>query len=110
MLRLGGAGVITPGQTARARNSYDAGCQRLGVAARDDGWALWHTWDDLGRPCTMVTTALDTTRALLDNWSHGWDVHPVRPRRTQVAAVLARWVGPITFSPSHAANAGLGGR
>src|SRR3954451_2164059 len=54
--------------------------------------------------------ALDTTRALLDNWSHGWELHPVRPRRAQIAAVHARWLGPITFSPSHATKAGLGGR
>src|SRR5215208_1395615 len=67
LLRLGGAAVITPGQTAVARDNYGAGCERLGV-------------------------------------------HPVRPRKAQVAAVLARWVGPITLSPSHATKAGLGGR
>jgi hypothetical protein len=56
MLPLGGAAVITPGQTTAAQDTYDAGCERLGVVARDEGWALWHTWDDQGRPCTVVTT------------------------------------------------------
>jgi hypothetical protein len=48
MLRLGGAAVITPGQTTAAQDTYDAGCERLGVVARDEGWALWHTWDRPG--------------------------------------------------------------
>jgi hypothetical protein len=52
LLRLGGGAVITPGETAAARDNYRTGCARLGVAARDDGWALWHTRDDQGRPCT----------------------------------------------------------
>ena len=46
----------SPGQTTAAQDTYDAGCERLGVVARDEGWALWHTWDDQGRPCTVVTT------------------------------------------------------
>jgi hypothetical protein len=108
-LRLGGAAVITPGQSAAQQDNYRTGCTRLSVTDRPDGWALWHTWDDHRRPCTIVTTALDTTQALLDAWSHGRDVHPVKPRRAQIAAVVAGWVGPITLSPGHAANVGLGG-
>lgn len=78
VLRLGGAAIITPGHTTGTRNAYDAGCRRLGVAARDDGL--------------------------------GAVAHPGRPRRAHIAAVLAGWVGPITFSPGHTAKAGLGGR
>ncbi|GAA3448357.1 hypothetical protein [Dactylosporangium matsuzakiense] len=59
---------------------------------------------------TIVTTALDSTRALLAIWSHGRDAHPVRPRRAQIVAVVRGWVGPIVLSPGHAGEIGLGGR
>ncbi|OJF11703.1 hypothetical protein EDD30_5958 [Couchioplanes caeruleus] len=110
LLHLGGATVITPGSSPAQQESYRTGCARLGVDTRDEGWALWHTWDDKARAHTVVTTALDATHALLDNWSHGRDVHPLQPRRAQIAAVVQGWVGPITLSPSHATTIGLGGR
>jgi hypothetical protein len=109
-LHLGGAAVITPGSSPAQLENYRTGCARLGVEARDEGWALWHGWDDKARAHTIVTTALDTTRSLLDNWSHGRDVHPVQPRRAQIAAVIRGWIGPMTLSPSHASKVGLGGR
>ncbi|WP_433361445.1 hypothetical protein ACQPZX_28490 [Actinoplanes sp. CA-142083] len=106
LLHLGGAALITPD----LGDNYRAGCARLGVAEREEGWALWHTWDDRARAHTMVTTAIETTRALLDGWARGEDVHPGQPRRAQVAAVVRGWVGPVTLSPSHATTIGLGGR
>jgi hypothetical protein len=105
VLHLGGAALIGPGQ-----ESYRTGCARLGVDPRDEGWALWYAWDEKARAHTMVTTALDTTRALLDNWAGGRDVHPARPRRAQVAAVVRGWVGPIILAPGHAGTVGLSGR
>jgi hypothetical protein len=105
LLHLGGASLITPAQG----DSYRSGCARLGVPERDEGWALWHTWDDKARAHTMVVTAVETTQALLDNWSQGRDVHPGQPERAQIAAVVRGWVGPITLSPSHATTIGLGG-
>lgn len=110
MLHLGGAAIITPGETAAQRENYQTGCVRLGVGARAEGWALWHTWDDRSRASTMVTTAIETTRALLDNWAAGRDVHPAQPHRAQIAGVVRGWVGPSTLSPSHATAIGLGGR
>lgn len=110
VLHLGGAALLTPGTTAGRNDNYRAGCSRLGVAERPDGWALWYTWDDQQRAHTMVTTALETTRELLEQWSQGRDVHPAQPWRAQIAAVVRGWVGPVTLSPSHAARTGLGGR
>ncbi|WP_412736337.1 hypothetical protein [Krasilnikovia sp. MM14-A1259] len=110
LLHLGGAGVITPGDNPERQENYRTGCARLGVDVRDEGWALWYSWDDKARAHTIVTTALDTTHALLDNWSHGRDIHPAQPDRAQIAAVVRGWVGPITLSPSHATTIGLGGR
>jgi hypothetical protein len=109
MLHLGGAALFEPGETEGQRDSYRAGCARLGVDARDEGWALWYTWDHRERAHTMVTTALEATRGLLDNWARGRDVHPAQPRRSQIRAVIRGWVGPITLSPSHARTKGLGG-
>jgi hypothetical protein len=106
LLHLGGAALITP----QMGEGYRAGCTRLGVAERAEGWALWHTWDEYARAHTMVVSAVETTQALLENWSRGLDVHPGQPRRSQVAAVARGWVGPITLSPSHATTIGLGGR
>jgi hypothetical protein len=36
-LRLGGAAVITPGETPAAQDTYRTGCERLGVAPWDAG-------------------------------------------------------------------------
>jgi hypothetical protein len=105
VLTLGGAALIVPGET----ESYGRGCALLGVPAREEGWALWYTWDGEDRPHTMVTTALETTRGLLANWAQGRDVHPAQPARSQVRAVLRGWVGPVTLSPGYAATKGLGG-
>jgi hypothetical protein len=110
VLHLGGAALITPGRTAQERDVYRTHCGELGVEARSEGWALWHTWDSQARPHTIVTTALATTTGLLDNWSHGRDVHPVQPHRSQIAAVVNGWAQPIILSPSHATTIGLGGR
>jgi hypothetical protein len=110
ILHLGGAAVLMPGNTSEQRDFYRNGCAHLGVEDRDEGWALWHTWDEKARAHTLVTTAIDTTHALLDNWSHGRDVHPAQPPRAQIVAVVRRWVGPMTLSPSHATTIGLGGR
>jgi hypothetical protein len=109
ILRLGGAALLEPGGTESRQDSYRAGCARLGVDARDEGWALWYTWDDQERAHTMVTTVLETTRGLLENWARGRDVHPVQPRRSQIRVVVRGWVGPITLSPGHAGTNGLGG-
>ncbi|MBU2666003.1 hypothetical protein KOI35_21045 [Actinoplanes bogorensis] len=110
VLHLGGAAIIQPGETDGQRANYTRGCAVLGVRERSDGWALWYTWDDRAKAHTMVTTALETTRGLLDNWSAGNDVHPAQPERAQIAAVVRNWVGPMTLSPSHATHVGLGGR
>ncbi len=109
VLHLGGAALFEPGETESQGGNYRVGCARLGVDARDEGWALWHTWDDQERAHTMVITALETTRGLLDNWARGRDVHPAQPRRSQIRAVIRGWIGPITLSPSHASTRGLGG-
>jgi hypothetical protein len=106
LMRLGGAALISPGNGAE----YPLGCARLGVPVRDEGWALWYTWDGKGRPHTLVTTALDTTRGLLDNWSRGRDVHPAWPLRAQVSAVVRGWPGPIVLSPARIAEIGLADR
>ncbi|GAA3339120.1 hypothetical protein GCM10020358_21710 [Amorphoplanes nipponensis] len=107
---LGGAAVISPSDDPAAQASYAAGCSRLGVEARAEGWALWYTWDDKARAHTMVTTALDTTRGLLKSWSRGHDLHPAQPLRAQIAAIVRGWPGPVILSPSHATTIGLTGR
>jgi hypothetical protein len=107
---LGGAALISPGTDPAQQASYLAGCNRLGVEPRDEGWALWYTWDDKARAHTIVTTALDTTRALLQSWSTGHDLHPAQPLRAQIAAVVRGWPGPVILSPGHATTIGLKGR
>ncbi|MEU8661144.1 hypothetical protein, partial [Actinoplanes philippinensis] len=109
VLHLGGASLFEPGETEGRQDSYRVGCARLGVDPRDEGWALWYTWDDQERAHTMVTTALETTRGLLDNWAQGRDVHPAQPRRSQIRAVIRGWVGPVALSPGYASTRGLGG-
>jgi hypothetical protein len=42
-LLLGGAAIITPGETEAQGDNYRAGCAKLGVEPRDEGWALWYT-------------------------------------------------------------------
>jgi len=109
LLRLGGAALIGPGETDASRDSYRTGCARLGVSPRDEGWALWCTWDHKAHAHTLVTTALTTTQGLLENWARGRDVHPAWPLRSQVRAVVRGWLGPIVLSPGHAAERELGG-
>jgi hypothetical protein len=82
-------------------------CAWLGVAARPDGWAVWHGWDERGRPITMVTSKVDTTRGLLLAWPKGRDVMPVKPDRHAVAATLTGWYGSAVRSPGYAARAGI---
>ncbi|GAA2503132.1 hypothetical protein Ahu01nite_063730 [Winogradskya humida] len=103
VLTLGGAALLVPGA------NYRAGCDLLGVEAREEGWALWYTWDNKDHAHTMVTAALETTRGLLDNWAQGRDVHPGQPARSQIRAVRRGWIGPVTLSPGYAATKGLGG-
>lgn len=54
--RIGGAGLIRPDSDA-----YTEMCSRLGVEARAEGWALWHTWDNEQQAHTLVTTCIATT-------------------------------------------------
>lgn len=108
-LRLAGASLLTPGSTDTEQASYRKCCTSLGVQPRDDGWALWHTWGHQQRPHTVVTTALDTTHGLLDNWSRGHDVYPARPRRSQIAATVSGWTEPMILSPGYARMTNLGG-
>ncbi|GIM88642.1 hypothetical protein [Paractinoplanes toevensis] len=107
---LGGAALIAPSTDPAQQANYLAGCDRLGVEAREEGWALWYTWDEKARAHTMVTTAVDTTRALLQSWAAGHDLHPAQPLRAQIAAVVRGWPGPVILSPSHANKIGLTGR
>jgi hypothetical protein len=103
---IAGASLVGPDTP-----NYHQLCELLGVPARDEGWALWFTWDDDQRAHTMVSTLRDTTRALLDRWAAGHDHNlPGRPDRAQIAAVCRRWIGPMTRAPSNAAHHGLGGR
>jgi hypothetical protein len=108
-LHLAGAYLLTPGTTDTEQASYRARCATLGVEPRDDGWGLWHTWDHQQHPHSIVTTALDTTQGLLDNWSHGHDLHPARPHRSQIAAVVSGWTEPMILSPGYARMTNLGG-
>jgi hypothetical protein len=109
LLHLGGAALISPSTDEAQQANYLAGCDRLGVEARAEGWALWYTWDEKARAHTMVTTALNTTRALLQSWSAGHDLHPAQPLRAQIVAVVRGWPGPVILSPSHADTIGLKG-
>ncbi|MFD9944877.1 hypothetical protein ACFWYW_39425 [Nonomuraea sp. NPDC059023] len=105
-MSLGGAALITPELTT---NGYNQLCQRLGVAARPEGWALWHTWDNEQRAHTLVTTRLATTHGMLANWSRGISTYPAAPDRAHIAAVVRGWTGPVILSPDHARDLGLGG-
>lgn len=106
LLHLAGANLFRPDDDYY----YAWGCARLGISERPEGWALWFTWDDKSRPSTLVTTALETTKALLENWARGIDVHPAQLSKSQIAAVHSGWIGPRVLSPSHADTRGLGGR
>src|SRR3954471_13441744 len=53
LLHLGRGAVISPSDDSVAQASYLAGCARLGVEARVQGWALWYTWDPKGRTHTL---------------------------------------------------------
>jgi hypothetical protein len=99
---VGGAAIIRAGE-----QGYAYACSRLGVDERDEGWALWYTWDDKQRAVTMVHTAIETTAGLLGNWARGYDVHPARLDRGEVAAVVRGWLGPVILSPEHARRGGL---
>ncbi|MEV0902951.1 hypothetical protein [Actinoplanes sp. NPDC049802] len=101
VLHLGGAALFEPGGTESEQDGYWVGCARLGVDAQDEGWALWYTWDDQERAHTILTTALETTLDLLDNWAQGRDVHPAQPRRSQIRAVIRGWVGPVAQLRQH---------
>jgi hypothetical protein len=51
-----------------------------------------------------VTSNLETTRGLLENWSRGRDLHPLQPEQGQIAATIRGWHGPAIISPGHAAR------
>jgi hypothetical protein len=102
--RIGGAGLIRPDSDA-----YTEMCSRLGVEARAEGWALWHTWDNEQQAHTLVTTCIATTEGLLANWARGISVLPSKPDRAQVIAVVRGWTDPVVLFPDHARDVGLGG-
>ena len=105
LIRLGGVLLIGPQIMPEGWNTdYAALCEKFGVPARDEGWALWCTWDKRGRAYTLVTSNLKTTRGILNNWSRGRDIHPLRPEQGEVAATIRGWHGPIIISPGHAAQ------
>lgn len=102
---IAGAGLIGPDS-----NSYAELCGRLGVEARAEGWALWHTWDNQHQPHTLVTTCIATTEGLLENWARGISVLPTKPDRSQLVAVVREWTGPVVLSPGYARETGLAGQ
>lgn len=105
LMTLGGVLLIGPDiMPERWNTDYAALCKKFGVPARDEGWALWCTWDKRGRAYTLVTSNLKTTRGILNNWSRGRDIHPLRPEQGQVAATIRGWHGPIIVSPGRAAQ------
>ncbi|MFI7057612.1 hypothetical protein ACWDOR_37095 [Streptosporangium canum] len=105
LYRIAGAGLIRPDS-----DSYAELCVRLGVQARAEGWALWHTWDNRHQPHTLVTTCIATTEGLLENWARGISVLPAKPDRSQLVAVVREWAGPVVLSPDHAREIGIAGQ
>ncbi|MFG1870124.1 hypothetical protein [Micromonospora arborensis] len=103
---LAGALLVRP-TTVLSEQEYVHICERLGVEARLQGWALWHTWDQKGRRITMVTTRISTTEGMLLAWSKGRHMVPVKPPRAAVAATVRGWIGPAVRSPGYVAETGV---
>ncbi|WP_187398965.1 hypothetical protein [Micromonospora sp. WP24] len=106
LVGLAGALLVRP-TTALSKHEYVDICERLGVEARPQGWALWHTWDQKGRRITMVTTRISTTEGMLLVWSRGHHMVPAKPPRAAVAATVRGWLGPAVRSPGYAAETGV---
>ena len=105
LMMLGGVLLIGPDIMPDGwKTDYATLCKKLGISARDEGWALWCTWDKRGRAYTLVTSNLETTRGILNNWSRGRDIHPLRPEQGQVAATIRGWHWPVIISPGRAAQ------
>lgn len=105
LINLAGALVIAPTSALGAQRYADI-CARLGVEARPQGWALWHSRDERGQRITLVTSKIETTEGMLLAWSKGRDLRPARPARAAVAATVTGWLGPAVRSPGYAARAG----
>ncbi|MET8146848.1 hypothetical protein ACIBSW_14300 [Actinoplanes sp. NPDC049668] len=103
---LAGALLVSP-ETISNKNRYTEICARLGVEAQPLGWALWQTWNERGRPITLVTTKISTTEGMLLAWSKGHNMMPAEPARAAVAATVQGWFGPAVLSPGYAARAGV---
>ncbi|MEU8165505.1 hypothetical protein AB0B97_03220 [Micromonospora sp. NPDC049004] len=106
LVGLAGALLVRP-TTVLSEQEYIDICERLGVEARPQGWALWHTWDQKGRRITMVTTRISTTEEMLLVWSKGRHMVPIKPPRAAVAATVRGWLGPAVESPGYAAETGV---
>lgn len=106
LVGLAGALLVRP-TTIMSEQEYIDVCERLGVEARPQGWALWHTWDQKGRRITMVTTRISTTEGMLLVWSKGRHLVPVKPPRAAVAATVRGWIGPAVRSPGYVAETGV---
>ncbi|MGC4854441.1 hypothetical protein ACLQ24_13840 [Micromonospora sp. DT4] len=106
LVGLAGALLVRPTRVMTEQEYIDI-CERLGVEARPQGWALWHTWDQQGRRITMVTTRISTTEGMLLTWSKGRHMMPVKPPRAAVAATVKGWLGPAVRSPGYAAETGV---
>jgi hypothetical protein len=106
LLTLSGALLVAPSSALSSQDYADI-CVRLGVPARAEGWALWHSLDGRGRRITMVTSKLAATEGMLLAWSKGRDVMPVRPVPAAVVATVSGWLGPAVRSPGYAAWAGI---
>ncbi|MEU5950615.1 hypothetical protein ABZ793_34445 [Micromonospora sp. NPDC047465] len=106
LVGLAGALLVRP-TTVLSEQEYTDICERLGVKARPQGWALWHTWDQKGREITMVTTRISTTEGMLLAWSKGRHMVPAKPPRAAVAATVRGWLGPAVRSPGYAAETGV---
>ncbi|MFB6396189.1 hypothetical protein [Polymorphospora lycopeni] len=106
LVSLAGALLVRP-NSVMSEQEYTDICERLGVEARPQGWALWHTWDKKGRRITMVTTRISTTEGMLLVWSKGSHLMPAKPPRAAVAATVKGWLGPAVRSPDYAAETGV---
>jgi hypothetical protein len=105
-IALSGALLVVPSSALSGQDYADI-CARLGVPARPEGWALWHSRDGRGRRITMVTSKLAATEGMLLAWSKGRDVMPVRPVAAAIVATVSGWLGSAVRSPGYAAWAGI---
>ncbi|KAA2256919.1 hypothetical protein F0L68_25825 [Solihabitans fulvus] len=110
-LRLAGVLLLYPdAMPAGVPETYEQLCRRLGVPAREEGWALWNTWAEDGRPVTMVVTAVEATEGVLRNWARGIPLYPVLPLPGQLELVRQGWFEPMTLSPNSTRRLGVAGQ